>query len=323
MREALDETLDSLRSPAALEALDADPYWPKWDGPWWRILLLHEMGLSHEIPEAIVERLVESLARHLLPTFPFRVEDVPPGKDPVANVACHCQLGCVYQVLHARGVDVDARLPWIRPWFLRYQLPDGGLNCDEAAYTKPVPRSSIVSTLPALEAILLGTTRPFTPEETRFLDRGAQYLIERRLWRSVSRGGAVIDESWAKLCFPRFYFYDLLRGLTFLVRHAKRLERPLPLGAMAEALEILRAAGNGGLARDGQLAPGRRAFEGTKTRWRDKTGAWHRGDEARLAGSFPLLDAVSAPGAVSPFLTRDMEEVHRATGDARWLTPPA
>src|SRR6185369_16599912 len=122
----------------------------------------------------------------------------------------HCQLGCVFQVLVACGVDVDARLPWIRPWFLRYQLPDGGLNCDEEAYTKATPRSSIVSTLPPLEAILLGTKRAFTPGEEKFLDRGARYLLDRRLWRSVSKGGAVIDESWRRVAFPRFYFYDLL-----------------------------------------------------------------------------------------------------------------
>ncbi len=307
VQAGLDETLDYLRSPAALAALDADPYWPKWDGPWWRILLLHEMGLSRDIPPVIVEKLVESLGRHLLPTFPFKLEDVPPGKDPYGNVACHCQLGCVYQVLFASGVDVDARLPWIRPWFLRYQLPDGGLNCDEAAYTKAVPKSSIVSTLPALEAILLCTPRPFTPEEIRFLDRGAQYLIERRLWRSISRGGAVIDESWAKLSFPRFYFYDLLRGLVFLVRYAKRLNRPLPTEAASEAFEIVREH-----LVDGQLAPRRRAFEGTKTRWRDEDGAWHRGEAARLARSFPLLEAVSEVGTTSPFLTREFEEVRGA-----------
>jgi hypothetical protein len=312
LERALDQTVGYLRSPAALFALDADAYWPKWDGPWWRMLLLHEMGLTHETPPAIVEKLVESLDRHLLTTFPFRVEDVPPGKDPAANVPCHCQLGCVYQVLHACGVDVDARLPWIRPWFLRYQLPDGGLNCDEVAYTKPVPRSSIVSTLPPLEAVLLGTDRAFTSEETRFLDRGAQYLIERRLWRSVSRGGAVIDEAWGKLCFPRFYFYDLLRALTFLVRYAKRLDRPLPLGAMEEGLRIIRNQ-----AKDGELAPGRRAFEGTKTRWLAEDGIWRRGDSAREAGSFPLLEAVSVVGAPSPFLSRDFEEVRRATGDTR------
>jgi hypothetical protein len=39
----------------------------------------------------------------------------------------------------------------MRPWLRQYQLPDGGLNCDEAACVKSL-KSSMVSTLPPLEA---------------------------------------------------------------------------------------------------------------------------------------------------------------------------
>ena len=40
----------------------------------------------------------------------------------------------MFQVLAASGIDVERALPWIKPWFVRYQMADGGLNCDEAAY---------------------------------------------------------------------------------------------------------------------------------------------------------------------------------------------
>ena len=53
----------------------------------------------------------------------------------------------MYQVLFACGVDIDGRAPWIRAWFLRYQLPDGGLNCDEKAYAGSGGASSIQSTV--------------------------------------------------------------------------------------------------------------------------------------------------------------------------------
>ncbi|MEZ0231128.1 MAG: hypothetical protein ACAI25_21105 [Planctomycetota bacterium] len=297
MKEALDETRRYLESERARATVAEDPYWPKWDSPWWRMLLLHEMGLAREIPSAVVEGLVTALATKVQHFFPIRAEEIPPGADPYRSFPCHCQLGCVYQVLAACGVDVDARLPWIRPWFLKWQLPDGGLNCDEAVYTKPTPRSSIVSTLPVLEAVLLATRRPFTDEEVKLLDAGARYLIERRLWRSVSKGGAPIDEAWTKPCFPRFYHYDILRGLTFLRRWSKRLDRPLPESAVAEAKELLAAQ----LDAEGRLAPGRRAFEGAKTRVRDASGAWVRGESR----SFELLDAVSAPGVASSWLTAE------------------
>jgi len=27
----------------ALQSIERDPYWPKWDSPWWHMVLLHEM----------------------------------------------------------------------------------------------------------------------------------------------------------------------------------------------------------------------------------------------------------------------------------------
>src|SRR5687767_8830034 len=147
----LDDTLRSLESPEAEASIARSAYWPKWDSPWWRMLLLHELGLSARIPDRSVRAMTRAM-QQLPQVFPSAVEDVPAGVDP-SDIPCHCQLGCMYPVLAAAGVDVDRELPWIRPWFVRYQLPDGGLNCDEAAYARPVPRSSFLSTLPPLEAI--------------------------------------------------------------------------------------------------------------------------------------------------------------------------
>lgn len=294
------DTTAHLAEPATLTALDRDAYWPKWDGPWWQMLLLWELGRADAIPRAAAERHAAALDRNCLHLFPLREDELPSGCDPYRGVPCHCQLGCVYQVLAAAGLDVDARLPWLRPWFLRYQLPDGGLNCDEAAYLRPRPCSSFLSTLPPLEAVLRCTPRPFTPEEERFLDRGAEYLVARRLWRSLSKD-RVIDASWGQLTFPRYYFYDLLRGLSFLAEWADVRGRRLPRAALDEALGQLEDA----TLPTGELAPGRAAIEGTRTLRRDAAGAWERGQPA---GSFPLLEAVSAPGVASPWLTRQWAE---------------
>jgi hypothetical protein len=38
------QSVDYLASCKALESIEADPYWPKWDSPWWQMLLLHEMA---------------------------------------------------------------------------------------------------------------------------------------------------------------------------------------------------------------------------------------------------------------------------------------
>jgi hypothetical protein len=294
---AVQESVEVLRSSASRAALLLDPYWPKWDGPWWRATLLWELGRADAIPRDFADALCAAVDRHYLHDFPLRLEDVPPGRDPVRDVMCHCGLGTVVQVLAACGVDALARLPWVLPWCLRYQLPDGGLNCDEAAYTRPTPRGSVVSTLPLLEAVL--RLAPRSPEGDAFLDRGAEYLLARRLWRSLSRGGVPIHEGWLRPSFPRFYHYDVLRGLRFLVGWAEARGRRLPEAAVGEARDAIDAARDGA----GQLRAGRRPCDGARTRVLTAQDAWEP------AATFPLLELVSRTDAPSPWLTREWDDV--------------
>lgn len=283
-----------LQSDEAQRTVEVDPYWPKWNGPWWHMMLLHEVGCTHLIPHQVLERIVEALNSYFLPFFPLTIEEVPAGRDPLNHVACHCQLGCAHQLLHSAGIDVNERVPWIPKWYGKYQLQDGGLNCDEAAYTRPTPKSSMVSTLPALEAVLYCTAGELTAERTEFLDAGAQYLIRRRLYRR-SGSGLPIDEDWLKLCFPRFYHYDVLRGLNFLLNWSIKLDRPLPVLAIAEVVECIDRT-----FPDGMINVQRSAIAGASTRFCDPaTGEWSK----RPAASFPLLDAVSTVGAPSLYLT--------------------
>jgi len=301
-RPFVDELVARLESDAALASLAEDPYWPKWDSPWWWITLLFELGLARRIPKSTAEALAIAIDTHYPHHFPFDESELPPGKDFYRHVICHCALGTVVQVLDGCGIATKDRLPWARPWFLRYQLPDGGLNCDEAAYTKPQPHSSIVSTLPALEAMLGRDGSPLDEEAEAFLDRGAGYLLARRLWRSLSRDGAIIHADWALSCFPRFYDYDLLRGLHFLVRWALRRGKALPAIAIEEPLSTIAAASGPG----GAISPGRRCWEGARSRGPDETGPWNAWVPAR---AFPLLEATGQPGRPSQPLSADWHEV--------------
>lgn len=295
----LNQSLMYLSSDDAIESIQTDAYWPKWNGPWWQMMLLHEMGLTQRIPSETVERIIEALGTRLLQFFPFAEEEVPEGVDPIRGVGCHCQLGTIYQLLTKYGINVDKRLPWIRPWFLRYQLGDGGLNCDEAAYTKSSPKSSIVSTVPSLEAILECTSRAFTPEEITFLDKGASYLIKKRLFRTTTTN-SIIDEDWLQLCFPRFYMYDMLRGLSFLLRWASTLNRKLPMNSIEECVLNIDEK-----FPDGRILVERACWTGANSRrFNKETGDWNKG----LAQSFPLLEAVSEVGIESPQLTSIWEE---------------
>lgn len=322
LESEINATIDYLASSEALASLEADPYWPKWNSPWWRMTLLFEMGLTSKIPRSCVGKMVQKMKSHFLQFFPFREEELPPRTDVVRlpsgmsvyrNVACHCALGTMYQVLSEFGVAMDQELPWIRPWFLKYQLPDGGLNCDESAYTRPEPKSSVVSTLPPLEAVLLYTNHGFTPEETRFLNQGAKYLLKRRLFRSLSKNGQIINEDWLKPCFPRFYKHDILRGIRLLVRWAEKMNSPLPSEAIVEAVTLIGQQAD----TEGRIAPGRLSFSGAKTLKQETSSSW----TSQPAQSFALLDQVSAVGTPSVYLQSEWTKTLKGLAHLEDLSP--
>jgi hypothetical protein len=298
-------SVDYLSSDLALKTVDADAYWPKWNAPWWHMLLLHEMGEVKRVPKTMIERYVASLNRMPLKIFPIHPEDMPEGIDPYRGSSCHCQLGNVYQALSTYGVDVDQELPWLRPWFLRYQMADGGLNCDNEAYlVRDECPSSMVGTIAAFEAILLHTNRPWTTEEKVFLNKGAQFLIERKLMLgSPSKHNASerkSAEQWTQLCFPRFYLYDVLRGLNALTLWAEKTNQTLSHESINDVVTLLENQ-----FPNGEVKIGRHAFEGVGTILQSSSGQWTRGHTATL---FPLLEAVSQIDSVSPYLSKQWYE---------------
>jgi hypothetical protein len=207
------------------------------------------------------------------------------------------------QVLTACGADVDRELPWVKPWFERYQMQDGGLNCDELAYrVEGECPSSMVGTVAPFEAML--QLEPSHP----FVERAARFMIERRIslgsptvHNAEERGSA---PAWRQVSFPRFYLYDVLRGVSALVRWASITQSTLPLHAISEVVDGLVTA-----FPDGVVRVQRRAFERTGT-WREATpGTWQR---VPHASSFPLLDVTSVIGEPSPALTREWTATRRS-----------
>ena len=293
---AIDDEVAYLASDEAMASLARDTYWPKWRSPWWSMVLLDELGAAARIPGRAAAAMVAGLDALPLHTFPLRDEDWPAGADRARDASCHCALGCIDRVLVGCGVDVERALPWIAAWYPRYQLADGGYNCDELAYrvTDECP-SSMVGTIAPLEAM---TRRASSP----VCDRAAAMVLGRALVRgSATRHNAeerVAAERWGELCFPRFYFYDTLRGLAAVVAWATAHGRTLPLAAVAPTVTALATR-----SPDGTLRVERRAIAG-KAGWScDATGAWVR----QPTTTWPLLEAVSQPGAVSPALTRQWQ----------------
>jgi hypothetical protein len=299
--EALADTERYLASDAALRSLEQDPYWPKWHSPWWHMLLLLELGEAHRIPERTLRAMRDRLEAMPVKHFPFSPAELPQGLDLHRDTLCHCALASIYQVLAAGGLDVDRELPWAKPWLLRYQLADGGLTCDNEAYrvTGECP-SSMVGTVSPLEAMLLGAPADWSAGQRAFVDRAADFLVGRELRRgSASVHNAEEREReplWLRPCFPRFYFYDVLRGLAALVRWAETTEQTLPQAAIAIVVEALVER-----SPDGVVRVERQAHAGLST----ILPTADRSPSPRAPTStFPLLEAVSVIGEPSEALTR-------------------
>jgi len=92
------------------------------------------------------------------------------------------------------------------------QLEDGGWNC-EAPRSR---RSSFHTTICVLEGLLAyERAGRKSAAVTKARKRGENYLLERRVFRSL-RTGEVIDKRWLRFSFPTFWHYDVLRGLEYL-----------------------------------------------------------------------------------------------------------
>lgn len=216
------DSVNYLESEDALNSIDKDPYWPKWNSPWWHMSVLFEMGLSELIPEKVIDRMILRMNERYLKFFPIHKHELPEGIDYYTRIPCHCQLGNMYQILRSHRADIDMHMPWVRPWFIKYQLPDGGLNCEDDAYRESL-KSSVASSLPVFEAMMMvAEAGELSNEEEQFMAKGIKYLIDHRLVYKTT--GGLMDEDFLKLQFPRFYSYDILRGLSLLARWYKHFK---------------------------------------------------------------------------------------------------
>jgi hypothetical protein len=121
---------------------------------------------------------------------------------------------------------------------LAEQLEDGGWNC-EAPRSR---RSSFHTTICVLEGLLeyeraKRKSKRGTPAATKSVTRARKkaqdYLLERRLFRSL-RTGEAINKRWLQFSFPTFWHYDVLRGLDYLRNAGVK-----PDGRVRDAMNIV------------------------------------------------------------------------------------
>jgi hypothetical protein len=168
---------------------------------------------------------------------------------------------------------------------LAEQLPDGGWNCEAPQST----RSSFHSTICVLEGLLeYERSAGARLDVTDARGRGQEYLLERRMFRSLSTG-EVIDPDWLELSYPTYWHYDVLRGLDYLRRAGVPAD-----GRVDEALSLVESKrgpdGRWSLenVHEGEVHFPLENGEGTPSRWITlralRVVEWSAGARARSSG---------------------------------------
>lgn len=200
-------------------------YTPKWTSTTYTMLLLRELGLPSDHPQAArgCELLLDAMV-----TGPIT------GRLWASDT---CVAGLVLSIASAFAV-ADARVDWIAGHLLGEQMPDGGWNC---RYRRDgSTHASMNTTILALEGLL--AYERHRARQTRQLRavraaqrRGREFLLVHRLYRS-HRTGSVIQSSFTRCAFPPQWHFDVLRALD----HFRDVDAPRD-PRLAEAIDLLRA----------------------------------------------------------------------------------
>jgi hypothetical protein len=145
-----------------------------------------------------------------------------------------------------------------------------------------------------LEARLIVYKRTGNPVLKAGLEAGAEYLLKHAVYKSSS--GQMIADIWLRTSFPRYYDYDVLRGLSFLVEWAVISGRNLPTDIVMDCLQQMEAAvDENGLVR---ITEDKISIEGSLML---KDGIWVL---EKQSTSFPALLIFGRVGSVSLPLSR-------------------
>src|SRR6516165_7060930 len=172
----------------------------------YRLVVLMDLGLDPTTKQArkMIDRVDKRLVFKPLNKRPFFHGETEP---------------CINGRILALGAYFAEPNDALAKRLLSEQLEDGGWNCEavEPSAKRPLSkRSSFHTTICVLEGLLAyERAGRKSPAVTKARKRGEEYLMERRMFRSL-RTGEVIDERWLRFSFPTFWHYDVLRGLDYL-----------------------------------------------------------------------------------------------------------
>lgn len=185
----------------ALSRDDGSHVYAKWQGAFWRLISLVDLGVPRWHPGAVAaaEQTLAWLAD------PARLAEVEAFKID-GRVRRHAtQEGFALRACLDLGLRDDPRLDALAESLVRTQWPDGGWNCDRH-------RECVHSSFHESWGPILGLSRYGAADAVA---RGVELLLAHRIVFS-HRSGKPAHPAFLKIRFPAYWHYDLLAGLRTL-----------------------------------------------------------------------------------------------------------
>jgi hypothetical protein len=223
--------IPTFTSPAAVNWWQSLPperqgtLFPEWTSTTWSLALLRAFGLDPAGAEARrAVRLVREHCRWEHDGEPYFAGEVEP---------------CINGRTVALGAYFGEDVKGIVDRLLGEQMNDGGWNCEQENGST---RGSFNSTIDVLEGLLdYERATGGSPEVTAARLRGQEYLLERRMLRSLSTGELIDHDrkthrptGFTQFSYPTYWHYDVLRGLDYL-----RSAGVVPDERLAEAIALV------------------------------------------------------------------------------------
>ncbi len=260
MRELTDTSTDDVAAERALVGTegggarllalqDADGRWggAAWNHGWNStmhvLLLLRDMGLD---PASDQARCALTLVRENVTWKGCGPEECDTNAFFEGEIE-----PCINGQVAAAGAYFAQDVRGIIDRLLTEQLSDGGWNCEAE---RGSTRSSFNTTINVLDALLeYERSVGARPDVTESRQRGQEYLLERRLFRSKSTGEVISRDrkghtDFTMFAFPTWWHYDVLRALDYLRSAGARF------AIHASGLDTIRLSAIFSLNREGALA---------------------------------------------------------------------
>ncbi|MGH2418687.1 MAG: hypothetical protein ACRDFY_10175 [Candidatus Limnocylindria bacterium] len=180
----------------------------KWTGAHWRLVSLVELGVPAGEPRAVAA--AQTVLAWLTGTSHRRNVPVIEG---LAR-RCGSQEGNALAVASRLGMAGDRRVALLASSLVEWQWPDGGWNCDRRPQAH---RSSFNESLPPIWGLHEYAVATGDRDAATAARRGAELLLEHRLYRALATGEPIHDE-WLTPHWPPYWHYDVLQALVVLAR---------------------------------------------------------------------------------------------------------